>query len=75
MIVATEVLVASQAVRNLIRIKKIEQIYSYIESGEKFGMHTMDSSLIRLIREGSIDIELAITYAYEPQKLKSFLVA
>ena len=40
--VATEVLVATPAIRNLIREGKTHQIYSAMQAGQKHGMHTMD---------------------------------
>jgi len=61
-ILATEVLMFTPAIRNLIRKARIEQIYSYIESGAEFGMHTMDSSLMDLYRRGLITKETAITF-------------
>jgi len=56
-IVATEVLVGTPAVRNLIREGKAEQLYSVIQTGARFGMHTMDQDLVRLYRSGRIDKE------------------
>ena len=56
-IVATEVLVGTPAVRNLIREGKTEQLYSVIQTGARFGMHTIDQDLVRLYRSGRIDKE------------------
>ena len=42
---ATEVLVATPAIRNLIREGKTHQIYSQMQAGAKFGMHTLDQHL------------------------------
>ncbi|MGH2691161.1 MAG: type IV pilus twitching motility protein PilT, partial [Actinomycetota bacterium] len=47
-VVATEVLMATPAIRNLIREAKTHQIYSAIQAGGQFGMQTMDASLARL---------------------------
>ena len=58
--VAVEVLVATPAVRNLIREGKTHQIYSAMQAGGKFGMQTMDMSLAELVRKGTISLELAI---------------
>jgi len=44
-IAAYEILVATPAVRNLIREHKIAQIYSAMQTGKKFGMQTMDQQL------------------------------
>lgn len=69
-IVATEVLVATSAIRNLIRSKKLEQIYSYIQAGEQYGMHTMDDSILKLVEEGIVDIEVAKEYVKNPAKFR-----
>ena len=50
------------AIRNLIRKGRTEQIYSYLESGTEFGMHTMDSSLMELFRRGLITKDTAIAF-------------
>ena len=47
--VAAEVLVATPAIRNLIREGKIHQIYSLMQTGAKHGMVTMDQSLASLV--------------------------
>lgn len=69
-VVATEVLVATPAIRNLIRNKKLEQIYSYIQGGEQYGMHTMDDSILKLVEDGIVDIEVAREYVKNPAKLR-----
>ena len=58
--VAAEVLVATPAVRNLIREGKTHQIYSAMQAGGKFGMQTMDTSLAGLVKKGAISMELAL---------------
>ena len=50
--VATEVLVATPAIRNLIREGKTHQIYSAMQAGAKHGMHTMDQHLADLVMQG-----------------------
>jgi twitching motility protein PilT len=57
--VAAELLVATPAVRNLIREGKIHQIYSIMQTGGKYGMVTMDQSLATLVRTGKISQDLA----------------
>jgi len=59
-VVATEVLIATPAIRNLIREGKTHQIYSALQSGAKFGMSTMDSNLAELVRTGRITYEAAL---------------
>jgi len=55
--VATEVLVATPAIRNLIREGKTHQIYSSMQAGAKHGMHTMDQHLADLVRTRRISYE------------------
>jgi len=57
---AVEVLVATPAVRNLIREGKTHQIYSAMQAGAKFGMQTMDQSLATLARTGRITHEVGL---------------
>jgi len=58
--VATEVLVATPAVRNLIREGKTHQIYSAMQAGAKFGMHTMDQHIAELVRSGRVTYETGL---------------
>ncbi len=59
-VAATEVLVATPAVRNLIREGKTHQIYSAMQAGAKHGMHTMDQHLAELVVRGRISYEVAL---------------
>lgn len=58
--VATEVLLATPAVRNLIREGKTHQIYSAMQAGAQQGMHTMDQHLGDLVRSGRITYETGV---------------
>jgi twitching motility protein PilT len=58
--VATEVLVATPAIRNLIREGKTHQIYSALQAGAKHGMHSLDQHLAELVRSGRITYETAL---------------
>ncbi len=58
---ASEVLVCTPAVRNLIREQATEQIPTSIQTGIQYGMHSMDSSLRDLYEEGIISYEDALT--------------
>ncbi|WP_325051481.1 type IV pilus twitching motility protein PilT [Cellulomonas rhizosphaerae] len=58
--VATEVLVATPAIRNLIREGKTHQIYSSMQAGAKQGMHTMDQHLADLVKQGKISYEVGL---------------
>ena len=59
-VVATEVLVATPAVRNLIREGKTHQIYSAMQAGAQQGMHTMDQHLAELVKQGRIAYETGL---------------
>ncbi|MFN8081851.1 MAG: type IV pilus twitching motility protein PilT [Kineosporiaceae bacterium] len=54
---ATEVMVATPAIRNLIREGKTHQIYSALQAGAQYGMHTLDQHLAELVRTGRISLE------------------
>jgi twitching motility protein PilT len=56
-VVATEILVVTPAIRNLIRENKIHQIYSSIQTGGLNGMTTMEKSLKSLYQRGMISLE------------------
>jgi len=58
--VATEILVATSAIRNLIREGKTHQIYSAMQAGGSLGMHTMDQHLADLVRTNRISYETGL---------------
>jgi twitching motility protein PilT len=68
--VACEVLVATPAVRNLIREGKIHQIYSVMQGGGKYGMQTMDQSLANLVRASTITMETALERCHHEDDLR-----
>ena len=47
---ALEILFMDDAIRNLVRQGKIEQVYSYMQTGTRRGMQTMEQSLAELVR-------------------------
>jgi twitching motility protein PilT len=71
--VAVEVLVPTPAVRNLIREGKTHQIYSTLQTGNQFGMQTMDSALAQLVREQKITRELAEARSSTPEELRRLM--
>jgi twitching motility protein PilT len=58
--VATEVLVVTPAIRNLIREGKTHQIYSVMQAGAAHGMHTLDQHLAELVRTRRISYEVGL---------------
>ncbi len=74
-IAAREVMIVTPAISNLIREGKTHQIYGSIETGLKFGMHTLESSLAELVRDKLIRIEDAFSKANNPDLLRLKLSA
>lgn len=66
---ALEILVATPAIRNLIREGKTYQIPSQIQTGGKYGMQTLDMSLRVLYRKGMIGKEEVLNRALEPESI------
>jgi twitching motility protein PilT len=58
--VAAEVLVATPAVRNLIREAKTHQIYTSMQAGGKHGMQVMDQHLAELVKKGRVNYDVAL---------------
>ncbi|RYG33473.1 type IV pilus twitching motility protein PilT [bacterium] len=59
-VAAFEVMVATPAIRTLIREGKTHQLPMDIQTGQEFGMQTLDGHLLRLIAQGQIDYEHAL---------------
>jgi twitching motility protein PilT len=70
---ALEILIPDDAVRNLIRQGKIEQVYSFMQTGAKRGMQTMEQSLAELVSKHLITVELAMTRTSRPEQLLGIL--
>jgi twitching motility protein PilT len=64
-VVALEYMVSTPAIRNLIREGKDHQLYNAIQTGQNYGMRTMDQSLVRLYRQGKISYESVYEYCIE----------
>lgn len=65
-VAAHEIMIGSQAVRNLIREDKLAQLYSSIQTGSAVGMQTLDQSLSYLVEQGIIKKDVARTKAKFP---------
>jgi twitching motility protein PilT len=68
-VVALEILIATPAIRNLIREGKTHQIPSIIQTGTKVGMQSMDMALKNLFRLGIVSYEEAALRAVDPETL------
>src|SRR5262245_4526563 len=66
---ASEVMIATPAIRNLIREGKVHQIYSSMQAGGRYGMRTMDQALASLVMAGRISWELGLQRCHDPQEL------
>jgi twitching motility protein PilT len=68
-VVAAEMMVATSAIRNLIREAKVHQIYSAMQAGGRHGMRTMDQALASLVKQGRITMALAEQRCHDPEEL------
>ncbi len=72
-VAAFEIMIMTAAIANMIREKKTTRITSSIQTGQKFGMKTMDQSLYELYIEERITYEDMIMRSYEPEELEKKL--
>jgi len=70
---AVELLIATPAVRNLIRSGKSHQLYTAMETGAQFGMQTLDQALKDLVRKRRITLEMALYVARDPKNFRASL--
>jgi len=68
-VVAAEILVATSAVRNIIREGKNYQLEAVIQTGSEYGMQNMDRTLVNLIHNGIISYDEARNYAVDIEEL------
>lgn len=68
-IAAAEILVATPAVRNIIREGKTHQLEAVIQTGAEFGMQSMDKTLVNLIHNGTISYDDARMVAVDQDEL------
>ncbi len=67
---AMEIMIATPAIRNLIREGKPHQIHSAVQTGSQHGMQTMDQALCLLYKRGLISVETALARAIYPDDLR-----
>jgi twitching motility protein PilT len=72
-VAALEILIATPAVRNLIREEKVFQINSVIETSRKYGMQPLDDAIMRLLRDKIVDPEEAYSKCVNKNKFRDFL--
>ena len=66
-VAAHEIMIGTPAIRNLIRENKVAQMYSAIQTGNSFGMQTLDQSLMDLIRRNMVYAKEARAKAKNPE--------
>ncbi len=69
-VASIEVLVGTDAVRNMIREGKTHQIPAFMDAGAKYGMQTMDKSLAELYRRNLISREICLLNSRKPEEVK-----
>jgi twitching motility protein PilT len=74
-IAAAEILVATPAVRNIIREGKTHQLDAVIQTGAEFGMQSMDKQLASLVHEGSVSYDEARNFAIDLEELDRLMRA
>jgi twitching motility protein PilT len=72
-VAAIEVMVASSAIRNLIRENKAHQMHSMIQTGAALGMQSMDQALRDLYKQGLITYEMAQRRSHNPAELEKLI--
>lgn len=71
--VATEIMVMTPAISNLIRESRVMQINSCIHTGLQYGMHSMDTSIANLYKNKTIDYQNACQYAVDLENMKKLI--
>jgi len=74
-VMASEVMVVTPAIANLIREGKAAQIYSAIQTGGKLGMQTMEKVLAELYTRGTISFDVAMSKTSDPEMLQRLIEA
>ena len=72
-VAVAEILVATPAVRNIIREGKTHQLEGVIQTGTEFGMITMDAALASYVKAGKITLDEAKSYAIDIPQLERYI--
>lgn len=70
---AIETMVATPAIRNIIRKGSTQDVYSMIELGAQYGMQNMDTSIAKLFKDNLISKENALAHAINRERLEKIL--
>ena len=68
-VVGYEVMLGTSAIKTSIREGKTHQIESILQTSQEVGMNTIEKSLVTLIRQGKITLEMAQSYSLRPEEL------
>jgi len=71
---AFEVMMVTHGISNLIREGKTHQIDNLIQTGNRYGMQTMDGTLLGLFKQGRISKEDVMTYCFDPEIMEKMLI-
>ena len=72
-VMGLEIMICTPAIRALIRDDKVHQIYSMLQSGQKYGMKTMNQSLADLYNSGKVSLADAMSFSSNIQELNEIL--
>ena len=74
LIPAFEVMMVTHGVSNMIREGKTHQIDNLIQTGNRYGMQTMDGTLMGLYKQGKISREDVLAYCFDPEIMEKMLI-
>ena len=69
-VAAHEIMIGTPAIRNLIREAKVAQMYSAIQTGQAFGMQTLDQNLTELVKRNIVSVEEARSKAANKENFR-----
>jgi twitching motility protein PilT len=72
-VAALEIMIPDDAIRNLIRQAKVEQIYTYMQTGTRSGMQTMEQALAALCERNVISVDEALSRSSKRSELQALL--
>ncbi len=73
MVLVSEVMTINDSVKNIIREKKVEQLYSVIQTSRHIGMQTMNQSLLDSVKNRLVSPQVAFEYSLKKIELESLL--
>jgi len=71
---AFEVMMVTHGISNLIREGKTHQIDNLIQTGNRYGMQTMDGTLLGLYKQNRISRDDVMAYCFDPEIMEKMLI-